>query len=99
MKILPREFYSQETTVVAKKLLGKYLIRKINDKILSRIITETEAYGSDDPASHTYGGLMERNKAMFGKVGRGYIYTTHGIHNCMDVVARNPRFAAGGCVD
>ena len=96
MKILPREFYLQETTVVARKLLGMHLVRKINGNVLSGIITETEAYRSDDPASHTYIGITERNKAMFGEVGRAYIYTTHGIHNCMDVVARDSGFDAGG---
>ena len=94
--ILPREFYMQETTVVAKKLLGKRLVRKINCKIISGIIIETEAYRSDDPASHTYAGLTERNKAMFGTVGCAYIYTTHGIHSCIDVVARSKQFQAGG---
>ncbi|MGI9567382.1 MAG: DNA-3-methyladenine glycosylase [Nitrosopumilus sp.] len=94
--ILSRDFYMQETTIVAKKLLGKRLVRKINKKIISGIIIETEAYRSDDPASHTYTGMTERNKAMFGTVGCAYIYTTHGIYFCIDVVARNKRFHAGG---
>jgi len=94
--ILSRDFYMQETTVVAKKLLGKRLVRKINQKIISGIIIETEAYRSDDLASHTYTGMTERNKAMFSTVGCVYIYTTHGIHSCIDVVARSKRFQAGG---
>lgn len=98
MRILPRKFYLQETTIVARKLLGMHLVRKIDDGILSGIITETEAYRSDDPASHTYIGITERNKDMFGEVGRAYIYTTHGIHNCLDVVAHNSSFDAGGAL-
>lgn len=94
--ILSRNFYMHETTVVAKKLLGKRLVRKVDNKIISGIIIETEAYRSDDPASHTYTGMTERNKAMFGTVGYAYIYTTHGIHHCIDVVARSTRFQAGG---
>ena len=94
--ILPRDFYMQETTVVAKKLLGKRLVRRINRKTVSGIIIETEAYRNDDPASHTYTGITERNKAMFGTVGCAYIYTIHGIHSCIDVVARSKRFQAGG---
>ena len=85
-----------ETTIVAQKLLGKRLVRKVNNKIISGIIIETEAYRSDDPASHTYTGMTERNKAMFGRVGCAYIYTTHGIHHCIDVVARSAQFQAGG---
>jgi DNA-3-methyladenine glycosylase len=94
--ILPRSFYDCETTVVAKKLLGKQLVRVINKKIISGIIIETEAYRSDDSASHTYKGMTERNEAMFGIVGCAYIYTIYGIHSCIDVVARSKRFPAGG---
>ena len=94
--ILFRDFYLQETIVVAKKLLGKRLVRKINRKTVSGIIIETEVYRSDDPASHTYTGMTDRNKAMFGTVGCAYIYTTHGIHSCINVVAKSKRFQAGG---
>jgi len=52
MKILPRSFYSRDTVKVAKDLLGKTLIRKIGNKTISGIITETEAYRyKDDPAN------------------------------------------------
>lgn len=72
MTILARSFYDQDTVDVAKDLLGKILVRKIDGNIISGIITETEAYRyKDDPASHTYGGMTERNKAMFGQVGKG----------------------------
>ena len=39
-KILPREFYNNDTVKVAKNLLGKNLVRVIGKKILSGIITE-----------------------------------------------------------
>ncbi len=94
--ILPRNFYECETTIVAKKLLGKQLVRIIDGKIIAGIIIETEAYRNDDPASHTYNGITERNKAMFGTSGCAYIYTTHGIHSCIDIVAKSKRFKAGG---
>ena len=44
LKILPREFYDNDTVKVAKNLLGKNLVRIVGKKILSGIITETEAY-------------------------------------------------------
>ena len=53
MKVLPRKFYINDTKQVAKDLLGKKLVRKIGNKILSGVIVETEAYkGKNDPASH-----------------------------------------------
>lgn len=96
MKILARSFYDRDTVDVAKDLLGKILVRKIDGNIISGIIAETEAYRyKDDPASHTYGGMTERNKAMFGQVGRAYVYFTYGMHYCVNAVARSPDYEAG----
>ena len=53
MKVLPRKFYTNDTKQVAKDLLGKTLVRKIGNHVLSGVIIETEAYkGKNDPASH-----------------------------------------------
>jgi len=94
--ILPRSFYSHDTVTVAKSLLGKRLVRKIDKKEISGIIIETEAYTHrDDPASHAFGKITERNKAMFGEVGRAYVYFTYGMHYCFNVVAKNPKVDAG----
>lgn len=96
--ILPRNFFESDTVVVAKKLLGKKLIRKIGTKYLVGIINETEAYRSDDPASHCYQEkITNRNRSMFGPVGSAYVYISYGIHFCFNVVARNiSNFKAGG---
>ncbi len=86
MEPLPREFYSRNTLVVAKDLLGKYLIRHLNDENIVAKIVEVEAYrGSDDPASHAYKGQTPRNQLMFGKAGFSYVYFTYGKHYCLNV--------------
>ena len=96
MNILPREFYQRCTVDVAKDLLGKILVRQVQNIIISGIITETEAYRFDDPASHTYRGKTQRNKAMFGEEGRVYIYFTYGMHYCINAVAKDSNSPAGG---
>ncbi|WP_316504897.1 DNA-3-methyladenine glycosylase [Nitrosopumilus sp.] len=94
--MLPREFYSKDTVNVAKDLLGKRIIRKIRGVELSGIITETEAYKhKDDPASHAFTKITERNKVMFGEVGIAYVYFTYGMHYCFNIVAKHPKTAAG----
>jgi DNA-3-methyladenine glycosylase len=96
LEILPRKFYQRDTVKVAKELLGKTLVRKINGKILTGIITETEAYaGKNDPASHASRKKTERNKVMFNEVGFSYVYFTYGMYYCFNVVAKKKTEPAG----
>jgi len=79
MGILQRNFYKRDPALVAKDLLGKVLVRKLNSKILSGKIVETEAYyGENDPASKAYKGRKTFNELMFMDVGKAFIYMVHG---------------------
>ncbi|GIW67544.1 MAG: putative 3-methyladenine DNA glycosylase [Candidatus Parcubacteria bacterium] len=60
---LKRDFFTQPTLKVAKKLLGKYIVRKYRGKLLIGKIVETEAYiGPKDKASHAYSNKEQPEK-------------------------------------
>jgi DNA-3-methyladenine glycosylase len=95
------KFYSRNTEDVARDLVGKILVRLYDDgtrrvQRLSGLICETEAYGSkNDPASHAYKGVTNRNSIMFSGVGKAYVYFIYGMHHCVNVTAHSPCSDAG----
>jgi DNA-3-methyladenine glycosylase len=80
---------------VARDLLGKVLVFEGPDGRRAARIVETEAYlGQRDPASHAYRGMTARTAPMFGPAGFSYVYLSHGLYPCMNVVCEGLGVAA-----
>lgn len=81
---LERSIYASSAKVVAPKLLGHFLLRRIGDEICGGEIVETEAYLQGDPACHGFAGETPRNRAIWGEAGHAYIYLIYGMYFCFN---------------
>jgi len=89
MSILPRDFYTRSDVVlIARELLGKYLVTQFDGRVTSGIICETEAYaGVTDKASHAFGGRRTlRTEIMYRTGGTAYIYLCYGMYSLFNIV-------------
>jgi DNA-3-methyladenine glycosylase len=91
-KRLQREFYRTDSVDLAKKLLGKIIVRKIDDVVIKARIVETEAYKApEDKASHAYNNKKtERTKYFWQDGGCLYVYLIYGINICLNIIADDP---------
>ena len=89
MDILTNDFYDRDTLTVARDLLGRELVRVMEDgTVLRCVITETEAYiGRLDKACHAYGyKRTPRTETLFAPPGTAYIYLIYGMYHCLNFV-------------
>lgn len=102
-RLLARSFFESSPELVAPRLLGKLLVRKVpnSTKCLIGRIVEVEAYlgphnDPPDPAAHSHRGPTPRNSVLFGPAGFAYVYAIYGRYYCMNISCETAGFA--GCL-
>lgn len=88
MKKMSRVFFGRDTVLVAKELLGKFLVTDLPGGRVCGKIVETEAYmGVDDLACHASKGKTPRTKVLFDEPGHLYVYLNYGIFWLTNIVS------------
>jgi DNA-3-methyladenine glycosylase len=98
--VLPAEFFARHALIVARGLLGKYIVVRRGegaDAVEEALqIHETEAYiGPHDLACHGRAGLTCRTAALFGPPGRWYVYFVYGMYWMLNCVTGRDGAASG----
>ncbi|WP_331681667.1 DNA-3-methyladenine glycosylase [Romboutsia sp.] len=86
---MDKTFFNQDGINLAKQILGKYLIRNYEGKIIVSKIVETESYmGVNDKGAHVYGDKKtERTKPLYLDGGHIYVYLIYGMYYCLNISA------------
>lgn len=80
-------FRSRRTVLIARGLLGKFLVRSAPHGTVAAMITEVEAYdGERDRACHAHRGRTARNAVMYEPGGVWYVYLCYGVHELLNLV-------------
>jgi len=96
LEALPPGFFARPAEVVAPELIGCLLVRQRgNGELLWGVVVETEAYSQAEPACHGHRRRSPSNETLFGEPGRFYVYVSHGIHHCVNVVTDRVDWANG----
>ena len=88
---LSYDFYHRPCLQVARELVGKILVHRVDGQEYRLRILETEAYcGEDDTACHAHKGRTKRTEVMYQDAGTVYIYLCYGIHWMLNIVTGEP---------
>ncbi len=87
---LDRSFYTRDTLIVARELLGCFLVHKKPEGITKGRIVEVEAYlGPEDKGAHSYNGRHTPTMDPLYKIGGfTHIFQLHGYNYCLNVVTQ-----------
>lgn len=93
--ILSENWQGRGVVTLARRLLGKVLVRTTAAGRLERVIVETEAYvGTRDLACHASKGRTARTEVMWCAGGVWYVYLCYGVHEMLNLVVGPAEFPA-----
>lgn len=93
--VLDEAFFARRADIVARSLVGKYLVRDTGEAVRAVRITETEAYmGPHDLACHAAKGRTARTAVMFEAPGTLYVYFIYGMYWMLNVVTAEVGYPA-----
>ncbi|CFW93035.1 3-methyladenine DNA glycosylase [endosymbiont DhMRE of Dentiscutata heterogama] len=90
LHITDPNFFTVDAVELAQKLLGKILVRKVNNQIIKVRIVETEAYiGKIDRACHAHQENKSKWKAaaLYNRGGHAYIYLIYNTYYCFNIAS------------
>ena len=84
---LARTELPEDAVALARLLIGKLVVRRSRQAIISGRIVETEAYLPGDAACHAFRGRTPRNASLFLLPGHAYVYLAYGTSFMLNVSA------------
>jgi DNA-3-methyladenine glycosylase len=81
-RVLDRAEMPVDTAELARFLIGKMLVRMLDEGEAGGRIVETEGYVIGDPAGHAYRGMTQRNRSLFLERGHAYVYPPMASRSC-----------------
>ncbi|QKC74825.1 DNA-3-methyladenine glycosylase [Mesorhizobium erdmanii] len=82
---LARSELPDDTTALARFLIGRLVVRDLPEGMVSGRIVETEAYVVGDAAGHGFRGMTPRNRSLFLEAGHAYVYLAYGTSMMLNV--------------
>jgi DNA-3-methyladenine glycosylase len=92
---LGRAELPEDTVTLARFLLGKLVVHRLAEGVVSGRVVETEAYPVGDPALHAFRGMTPRNRSLFRAHGHAYVYICYGRSMMLNISSEAEGVGAG----